>query len=156
MVNYFNDGNGYRPYLPKPKEAWGSGVGDNPPYTSAEFLVAFPQFAEADCGQVDFYIGLCNTLLQHRRWQSLWEYAMGLGVAHFLTLATQAGRSGNPAAGGGAMGLRTSKSVGDVSVSYDYSTMDGYHDWGSWLLTSYGQQLATLGKTVGMGGMLVW
>jgi Protein of unknown function (DUF4054) len=53
-----------------------------------------------------------------------------------------------------AGGIQTSKSVGDVSVSYQ--PLASLEDWGQWNLTLYGQQLATMAKTVGSGPALMW
>jgi len=58
------------------------------------------------------------------------------------------------AAQGLSFGLQTSKSVGDVSVGY--TTLEALADWGSWNLTSYGQQLVTFARVVGMGPGLFW
>lgn len=58
------------------------------------------------------------------------------------------------AAQGLAGGIQTSKSVGDVSVSYQVLT--SLEDWGAWNLTTYGQQLATMAKVVGSGPMVIW
>ncbi len=58
------------------------------------------------------------------------------------------------AAAGIAGGIQTSKSVGDVSVSYQ--TLTALEDWGAWNLTSYGQLLATMARVVGMGPALIW
>jgi hypothetical protein len=53
-----------------------------------------------------------------------------------------------------ATGILTSKSVGDVSASYQ--ALVALEDWGAWNLTKYGQQLATMAKVVGSGPLLVW
>lgn len=58
------------------------------------------------------------------------------------------------AAQGLAGGIQTSKSVGDVSVGYQ--ALSALEDWGSWSLTSYGQQLATMARVVGSGPMVIW
>lgn len=58
------------------------------------------------------------------------------------------------AARGIAGGIQTSKSVGDVSVSYQALT--SLEDWGAWNLTSYGQILATMAKVIGNRPMLIW
>ena len=58
------------------------------------------------------------------------------------------------AAQGLAGGIQTSKSVGDVSVSYQ--PLESLKDWGAWNLTKYGQQLATMASVVGSGPMLIW
>jgi hypothetical protein len=58
------------------------------------------------------------------------------------------------AAQGLAGGIQTSKSVGDVSVSYQ--ALASLEDWGAWNLTSYGQQLATMARVIGAGPMVLW
>lgn len=58
------------------------------------------------------------------------------------------------AAQGLAGGIQTSKSVGDVSVGYQVLT--ALEDWGSWNLTTYGQQLATMARVIGSGPMVIW
>ena len=58
------------------------------------------------------------------------------------------------AAQGLAGGIQTSKSVGDVSVSYQ--PLDSLKGWGAWNLTSYGQQLATMAAVVGAGPMVIY
>jgi hypothetical protein len=84
---------------------------------------------------------------------------MGLFVAHWATLYLQslvpAGSTAKEIVGAGLnRGILVSKSAGDVSAGYkDIASLD---DWGAWNLTVYGQQFATLGNTIGMGGMYVW
>ena len=53
------------------------------------------------------------------------------------------------AAQGVAVGILTSKSVGDVSASYQ--ALASIEDWGQWNLTKYGQQLATAARVIGAG-----
>lgn len=53
------------------------------------------------------------------------------------------------AAQGLAGGIQVSKSVGDVSVSYQVLT--SLEGWGHWNLTSYGQLLATNARVIGAG-----
>ncbi len=72
---------------------------------------------------------------------------------------TQTFTSGAPsgaaiAAQGLAGGIQTSKSVGDVSVGYQ--ALASLESWGAWNLTSYGQQLATMAKIIGMGPMGIY
>lgn len=131
-------------------------VGINPPYTSADFNVFFPQFAGQQINDrvMATFINEANVCIQKERWQTQWEYAMGLYIAHYLTLYLQR-LAANPIASGQAKGVATSKSVGDVSVSYDVSVATD-PVWGDFNLTSYGQELIRKGKLVGKGGMCVW
>lgn len=70
------------------------------------------------------------------------------------TFAASAPNGAQIAAQGLAGGIQTSKSVGDVSVSYQ--TLEALADWGAWNLTSYGQQLATMARVIGSGPALIW
>lgn len=87
---------------------------------------------------------------------------MGLFIAHFCTLYLQtAAEPGSAAAeilaAGELRGLQASKSVGGVSISYDYNTaLSGLDQWGGWTTTAYGAQFAALAKLYGKGGMQVW
>jgi hypothetical protein len=148
--------------------------GSNPPYTLADFYKAYPAFGPSNPCEPDhaeylinpeimqMYLDLANACLQESRWRSYWKVAMGWFIAHFLTLHLQSlTAAGSPAAqvvqAGQARGLQSSKSVGDVSVSYDFNTaMSDLDGWAAWKLTVYGQQLATAAKLVGRGGMYVW
>ncbi len=58
------------------------------------------------------------------------------------------------AAQGLAGGIQTSKSVGDVSVSYQ--ALSALDSWAAWGLTSYGQQLASMARVIGSGPMVIW
>ena len=56
-----------------------------------------------------------------------------------------------------AKGVQTSKSAGDLSVSYDFSIIaNDFEGWGTYKQTAFGQQFLTLAKVVAKGGMVVW
>jgi hypothetical protein len=104
------------------------------------------------------YIYLATNSILQVRYCEMWSFVMALYIAHYLTLYLQlvAGGAGSTpgqvAASGLAMGIRIAKSVGDVSVGSQ--PLKSFEDWGSYALTSYGQQLITFGKAVGSGGVL--
>lgn len=103
------------------------------------------------------YINLASASLQMAKWQASWPIAMAYYVAHFATLYLQSeanptSDAGQIAQSGLGKGIAVSKAAGDVSVSYE-TVID--QEWGAWNLTSYGQQLVTLAKVVGMGAMYV-
>lgn len=154
-------------------------TGDNPPYTLADFYALYPAYgprktpSEDPEGEptitylvdpiiIEMYIGMAEAVVKESRWRPRWKFAMGLFVAHFLTLYLQSLANANSTAAqvvaaGQARGLMASKSVGDVSVSYDFSTIaQGLDGWAAWNLTTFGIQFATLAKIVGKGGMYVW
>lgn len=143
--------------------------GTNPPFLVSDFLKIYPQFEADSEGNeilpteiIQMYLDLAHASISEIRWRSSWKIAMGWFIAHFCSLHLQgmadpAGGAAGVIAAGEAKGLTTSKSVGPVSVSVDYSMaasdLDG---WAAWKLTIYGQQLATLGRLVGKGGMFVY
>lgn len=139
--------------------------GINPPYTIKDFYDVYPQFENLELlgpEIVEMYIGLANAYLNIDRYKSVWKIAMCLFIAHFCTLflqsTTPVGSSAKEViAAGQSKGLISSKSVGDVSVSYDYSMIaQGLENWAGWTLTAYGVQLASLAKIAGKGGMYVY
>ena len=58
------------------------------------------------------------------------------------------------AAQGIATGIEVSKSVGDVSASYQ--ALESLKQWGQWNLTTYGQQLASMAAVIGSGPMVIY
>jgi hypothetical protein len=139
-------------------------------YTADDFYNTFPQFCLGPESAVqitddvfDMFLSMANASIQQSRWNTKWSYAMGLYIAHFLTLwlQTQNGAGGTAAsviATAHSVLTPASKSVGDVSVSYDTSTMSGsLPGWGAWLTTTYGQQLAMMGRYLpgARAGMMV-
>ena len=137
--------------------------GDNPPYSKETFLALYPQFKDkVPEAFLDMYTSLANASLSYQRYYDAWEMVMGLFIAHFCTLYLQtAAEPGSTAAeilaAGELRGLQASKSVGGVSISYDYNTaLSGLDEWGGWTTTAYGAQFATLAKLYGKGGMVVW
>lgn len=107
---------------------------------------------------INAYIALANASLMQARWCDTWQLAVGWYVAHFLTLWLESdgdlySMPGQAAAAGLQRGIQVSKSVGDVSVSYQ--AIEGLADFGAWSLTSYGSQLATFAKAIGSGPIYV-
>lgn len=138
-------------------------TGTNPPYTLSDFEMAYPQFKGiVPDAVIQMYIDLANACIIQARWRNAWKIAMGWFVAHFLTLYLQgAAPAGSDAAtvasSAQPKGLNTSESVGDVSVSTDYgSVMEDLKGWAAWKLTIYGQQLATMARLYGKGGMYIY
>jgi hypothetical protein len=139
-------------------------VGSNPSYVYTDFTDDYPQFNSTIIPQilVEKYISLAHSCIKEARWHDIWNIAMGWFVAHFCSLYVQGTADANSAAGavieaGKAKGLDVSQSVGGVSVTTDYNAIGQDLDgWAAWKLTIYGQQLATMGKLVGMGGMYVY
>ena len=147
-------------------------TGDNPPYTSEDFLNAYPQFGKKDevtrqpiipTVVLNAWIKMANASISKARYHDAWELCMGLFIAHFLTLYLQTMASPNDPVGkiinsGLAKGMVASKSASDLSISYDFSIISGqeFAGWGTYKLTAFGQQFITLARMYSMGGMVVW
>ena len=144
-------------------------TGTNPPFTLADFFTLYPQFGpDKDNNYVvpqlitQMYLDLANTCIKEARWHGFWKVGMSLFIAHFCTLYVQgvadpdSGAAGILKAGQ-SRGLETSVSVGDVSVSTDFSIIaSGIEGWAGFKATAYGLQLAGIGKFLGKGGMYVY
>jgi hypothetical protein len=147
-------------------------IGTNPAYAVSDFLAFYPQFGPNSLGTpvvptavLQTFITLACTVLQQSRWQSMWALAVGWYVAHFCTLYLQSmadpdGGAAAVFASGRSQGVIMSKSVGDVSVSYDPNLsgrdQPSLAGWGAFHLTVYGQQLITSARLVGKGGMYIY
>lgn len=144
--------------------------GEHGAYTADMFLEDFPQFtkkaAEEDEpvslvpeAMLNQFINQANDSVLPSRWGSMWRYVAGLYAAHFSALYLQtyaeaSSSASQAAAGAQLVGAVKSASMGDTSISYDNSAITaGTEKWGAWNGTQYGQQLVTLARLVGMGGM---
>lgn len=149
-------------------DASGIRTGINPPYELTDFYIQYPQFGPDTSGKYivpqevqTLYLNLAHSCIKEARWHGIWKLAMGWFIAHFLTLYVQSMADPNSGAAGiintgKTLGLEVSKSVGDVSVSVDYNTLaNGINGWAQWKTTKFGQQLAGMGRLVGMGAMYV-
>lgn len=144
-------------------------TGTNPSFALSDFYIMYPQFGLDANGKYaipeimqEMYLNLANASIKEARWHSYWRLAMGLFIAHFCTLYIQGTADPNSGAAGilkagQAQGLQSSISAGDVSVSTDYTVIaSGIDGWAGWKITSYGQQLASIGRLLAKGGMYVY
>ena len=145
--------------------------GKNPVYTSSDFLEQYPMFKIKQQDEItpvipsvviEAYVKLAHACISFSRYHDLWNVCMGLFIAHYLTLYMQTTASPDDSLkkiinAGLAKGVQTSKSAGDLSVSYDFSTVaNDFDGWGTYKQTEFGQQFITLAKTISLGGMCVW
>ncbi|NFK78996.1 DUF4054 domain-containing protein [Clostridium botulinum] len=141
----------------------------NPKFTLDDFYEIYPQFGKDSEEKyvvpkvvTEMYLDMANSCIKESRWHKQWKYGMCLFIAHFCTLYLQGVADANGGVkgileAGKAQGLDTSISVGDVSISTDYSiTTNNIEGWNGWSLSTYGQQLISIGKLVGKGGMYVY
>lgn len=153
--------------------------GERGDYTAEMFQADFPQFysrtevpGEEKDGEpavtvtslvpetmLATFIAQANDSVLPSRWGSMWRYAAGLYVAHFAamylkTYAPSSDSVSQAANGAPQVGVVKSAAMGDTSISYDNSAITaGTEKWGAWNATQYGQQLVTMARQVGMGGM---
>lgn len=137
-------------------------TGENPSYSVGDFLDVYPQFESVIANEIiQMYIDFATACVKEARYHSSWKICMGFFVAHFVALWLQGTADpGSTArqvlAASEAKGLNTSEAVGDVSVSTDYTSIgNDLNGWAAWKLTIYGQQLASISKMLGKGGMVV-
>lgn len=143
-------------------------VGTNPSYSASDFTALYPNFGNVINGNpviptavMNAYIALASASIMQARWFEGWQNAMGLFIAHYLTLWLRAQQGGNPnatgaqiASAGLAFGILTSKSADGVSAGY--TPVPGLDNWGAWNLTSYGQLFATLAQAQGSGPLFLY
>ena len=142
----------------------GSSVGN---YTAEEFQKDYPQFFNSEGeflgspAMLAQIIRMANVSIQPDKWLDGWRYAVGLYVAHYVTISLRGYAASNEtpaaaAASGALVGMVKSAKLGDASVTYDTAAITaGTEDWGDLNSTTYGQILANRAKLIGMGGTLV-
>ena len=138
-------------------------TGNNPAYTEADFLEIYPQFDSLiPAAVMTQFIGMATATVKQGRWFSYWPMGMANFIAHFATLWLQRRTADvTPTAqqvigAAESRGLQSSKSVGDVSVGYDFSIMTkGIDGWGNFMATSYGLEYAQQARLLGKGGSYV-
>lgn len=136
-------------------------------YTVEQFRTDYPQFFNSEgyflgsLPMLEQIIQMANGSIQPDRWLDGWRYAVGLCVAHYVTLSLRGYAASNEtpeqaAASGALVGVVKSATLGDASVQYDTTALTaGTEDWGDLNSTTYGQILANRAKLIGMAGTLV-
>lgn len=162
----FNDGN--KPFVEPGLIRVASNIryAENPPFSIAEFYDVYPQFQGVDGLNdtiVQMYLDFALDVVNIARWGNK-QFKLGvcLFTAHFLTLylmsATPEGADAQEVMNSAQMkGVINSKSVGDVSVSYDFSlAISDIDKWGNFNLTLFGNQFVSIAKLMAKGGMYIW
>ena len=140
-------------------------------YTEEMFKEDFPQFTKKEESGTHVclvpstillqFISMANAAIQEARWFEKWRFAMGLYIAHYSALylksyAPESKSAGEAANSGALLGLTSSASLGDASVSYDNKAIIAATEkWGALNSTSYGQLLVTEARLVSMGGSFI-
>jgi hypothetical protein len=115
--------------------------------TPADFKIRFEEFESVPDSKIQFWLNDALLEVGESAWSELYEKGVFLLAAHLLSLDLS---NQDEDESGGATGNVTSRSVGDVSVSFAKATSDSSSDdW--YLQTSYGTEYLRLKKRMGMG-----
>jgi hypothetical protein len=124
----------------------------------AQFRLDFPEFADMSCfpnSMIALWSGIGEQLVDQNKWGDLWLRGVQLFTAHNIVIANNNVKAADRGAqtGTGTAGVISSKSVGDVSISYDNSasTSSMNPEDGHWNTTMYGRQYVQLVRLIGMG-----
>ncbi len=123
--------------------------------TIADFRTNFPEFANVTNypdSEVQFWLNLAAKLLLAERWGDILDEGTQLFIAHNLALERAATVGG--AVPGLNLGLVASKTIKDLSITYDTKAGIDAKD-GQWGLTTFGRRFLWLANMVGMGGLQV-
>jgi hypothetical protein len=107
---------------------------------------------------LQLYLNIAYASLMQSRWREQWQLAMALYIAHYLTLWEQT--EGNPQTTASQIVANSLQagitiSQGADGVNQGLAILETLASWGTWTLTQYGVQLATLAKLVGSGPIYV-
>lgn len=124
--------------------------------TPGLFRQQFPEFTDPSIytdAIILFWDGIAANWLDLNRWDTMYPVGEALFVAHHLVISA---RDGLAVLGGGIPGVvngtLASKSVGDVSASYDINSVS-LDNQGFWGTTSYGQRFLQIARLLGAGGI---
>lgn len=121
--------------------------------THAAFVARFPAFKDGQkfpCSLVDLLIAEAPNSVNERIMRKNYDRAVMLYVAHNLVIEAQNTRAAATGIPGTPVSPVQSKTVGEVSITYDTKGTE-IEGAGAWNATIYGQQLYTLMKAVGTG-----
>lgn len=140
----------------------------NPPYTVDDFCFWIPQYSKYMHTEDGIkYFNKLYPMLNNKIFYSIfgtdWEYAMSLGIAHYLTLigrqlSRPVGKTlGEIANDTSINGVLTSMSVGGFSKSYDYGSVmkSGEDEAMFWNQTPYGISFYALMKSKAIPSIFV-
>ncbi len=131
-------------------------------YDSDMFLAAYPQFSKVVPDEIlEEYTDMALGIVNRKRFGAAWRRAIGLYLAHVLTLYLQTAQPAGTEAtdivsAASSVGMITGESADGVSYSRDNSALSDLAGWADFKTTAYGVQFATLAKLYARGGAYVW
>jgi hypothetical protein len=121
--------------------------------TVAQFRSDFPEFSDPATypdSLITMWLTVASQLVNPERWGALLTIGQELFTAHYVVIAARDQAAAAVTIPGTVRGLQTAKSVGDVSASYDFSSLLN-PDAGFWNQTTYGQRFYGFQRLMGAG-----
>lgn len=131
-------------------------------YNLDMFLAAYPQFSGNVPDEIlEEYVEMVLGIVNRKRFGAAWKRAIGLYLAHVLTLYLQTAQpegteTADIVSAASSVGMITGESADGVSYSRDNSAVSDLAGWADFKTTAYGVQFATLAKLYARGGSYVW
>lgn len=123
--------------------------------TADQFRIDFPELSDATAypdSLINRYLLLAPSFIDESRWVDLAVLGAELVAAHFIVVAKRRQVAAVVGIPGEVKGPMTSKSVADVSASFDTASIMA-EGGGMWNQTSYGLEYQRLLRIFGMGGI---
>lgn len=133
---------------------------ESPRYTLKTFCTYIPKLKEWASNKQNTevfkkFVDKCKAQFNYSYWLEDWEFAVSLGVAHYIVLTNPefAQSAGADAVAGGVM---TARNAGGLSYQYDIGkTMIDNPAYAFWYRTGYGTILVSMSLSRGYLGMLI-
>jgi hypothetical protein len=121
--------------------------------TPTIFKTRYPEFLAIADARVALFIADAELEIDFDRWGSWYERGIAALAAHFLAISKATAASGGSL---GSLGPVSSRSIGDVSVSFGTAsgTVSGLSD-DYYKASPYGQEYLRLMSLVGIGAVVV-
>lgn len=114
-----------------------------------QFKERYPQFKDMDITEIQRVIDDADPHFNKCRWGNFYEQGLAAWVAHEITVS-----QGPIDTGDGSLTARTSKTIGEVSVTYGETAL-ARSAKNPYMRTVYGQKYLYLARLVGMGAVAV-
>lgn len=115
------------------------------------FLLHFPGFGNVSRDEIQYWLNLAQDFLNKTNWGKYWERAVELWAAHNIALDQMQNKGDGMGGLNNLQGVPASKSVDNVSKSYDTSMFNSGSDSandGDYLFTIYGRRYLTLRNAI--------
>ena len=118
----------------------------------ADFKIRFPEFDTISDARIQIFIDKSILNLDEGLWDARYNEGLYYLTAHFLQLGENTANQGG---GSGGTAPLSSKSIGDVSISFATGSIDGDSSAAYYNSTTYGQEYWRMLMIVGEGMVAV-